>query len=128
MIRVAAAIIKKDNRILICQRGEGGNCPFLWEFPGGKLEQNETFEECAVRECREELSIEINLQGLFARTFYRYSDREISFAFFNADILEGKIKPTVHKEVKWVEPSELKDFEFCPADVEIVEKILSTRT
>ena len=63
-VRVAAAIIRNaDGRILICRRGQGGSCAFLWEFPGGKQEQGENMEECLVRECREELGIEIAVRG-----------------------------------------------------------------
>lgn len=123
MIQVAAAIIKRDDKILICQRGEGGNCSNLWEFPGGKQEQNETLEECLIRECREELSIDIKLNGVFAGTSYKYPDREIEFTFFEAEITGGALRENVHKCVMWVEIGELKNYEFCPADVEVVEKL-----
>lgn len=123
MIQVAAAIIRQEGRILICQRSEGGSCAHLWEFPGGKLEENETPEECVVRECKEELGIDIRLHGVYATTQYRYPEREIAFMFFCAEIEQGKIVPTVHKDVRWVLPSELGNYEFCPADVEVVECI-----
>ncbi len=68
MTRVSAAIIKNsDNEILICQRGPGGSCEFLWEFPGGKI-PGESPEECLVRECREELEIDIEVLDLFEQT------------------------------------------------------------
>jgi ADP-ribose pyrophosphatase len=124
MIHVGAAVIKKDNKVLICQRAGGGSCAFLWEFPGGKLEPNESIEECVIRECREELGIEITVTGLLAETKYKYPDREISFTFYYSEIISGVIEPKVHKEVKWLNPSDLGDFEFCPADVEIALKIM----
>ena len=123
MIHVAAAIIHRGPRILICQRGEGGNCSNLWEFPGGKVEPNETPEQCVLRECREELGIEIELKGLYARTKYRYPDREIAFSFFRAELTNGEIKRKVHRDIKWVLPDELKSYEFCPADIEIVNRL-----
>jgi mutator protein MutT len=120
MIEVAAAIIMKGGRYLICRRGEGGSCAHLWEFPGGKRERGETPEECLWRECREELGVDIHIRTVFEKTTYRYPDREIAFTFFLADIIAGDITPTVHEAVRWVLPSELKNFKFCPADVGIV--------
>ena len=67
MERIAAAILRRNDKILICRRGSGGSCGYLWEFPGGKIEPGETGEDCAVRECREELGVEIQLQGLRRR-------------------------------------------------------------
>lgn len=123
MIQVAAAIIKDDDKILICQRSKGEFCELLWEFPGGKLEAGETFEECVVRECKEELQIHIVINGIFAETTYRYPDREIAFTFFNARIIGGRPKINVHKDMKWVRPEELAKFEFCPADKGIIENL-----
>lgn len=124
MIQVAAAIIWLEGRILICQREDGGSCANLWEFPGGKLEEDETPEECAVRECKEELGIDILLHGTYATSQYRYPEREIAFVFFCAEIGQGSIVPTVHKNVQWVLPCELRNYQFCPADVEIVEQLM----
>jgi len=123
MIQVAAAIIRKNNKILICQRGAGGNCAFLWEFPGGKLESSETLEQCVIRECKEELNINIKIKDIFLRTVYQYPDRDIAFTFFNAEFIAGKIRMNVHKDFKWTAPSELKNFNFCPADIQIVKNL-----
>ncbi len=124
MIRVSAAIIKNsDNEILICQRGPGGSCQFLWEFPGGKIEPGESPEECLVRECREELEIDIEVQDLFAQTTHSYPERDIEFMFFSASLKKGVPTPSVHKNIKWVLQDMLKQYEFCPADVSVVEKL-----
>ena len=124
MTRVSAAIIKNsDNEILICRRGPGGSCQFLWEFPGGKIEQGETPEECLVRECREELEIDIEVLDLFEQTRYSYPERDIEFMFFRASLIKGTPAPSVHDCIKWVSPDRLKDQEFCPADVSVVEKL-----
>lgn len=123
MTQVAAAVLRKDGKIFICQRGAGGSCAFLWEFPGGKLEQGETLEECAVRECKEELNIDISVKGLFDETTYQYPDRKIVIAFFEADVTGGELKRNVHRDMRWVLPSELKNYEFCPADAEIIKKL-----
>ena len=125
MIQVAAAIIKtNDEKILICKRGGSGSCAYLWEFPGGKLEAGETFEQCLLRECREELEIDIKVISVFAETSYTYPERELSFVFFNAEIVNGTPKINVHDDMKWVTPDQLKSFAFCPADVEIIERLV----
>ncbi len=126
MLKVTAAIIRQEGKILICQRGAGGHCAFLWEFPGGKLEAGESEEECLIRECEEELGIHIAIQGVFAETTFQYPDRRIAFTFFNANITSGELMPTVHKQVRWVAPQELPEFDFCPADTEIVQKLIET--
>ena len=78
MILVSAAIIRNTaGEILICQRGAGGSCAFLWEFPGGKQEAGETAADCLVRECREELGIEIDIVALLEQTSYTYPDNKI---------------------------------------------------
>ncbi len=123
MTQVSAAMIRKDGKILICRRGAGGSCAFLWEFPGGKQEPGETPEQCAVRECMEELGIKIKISGIYDRTSYRYPEREIGFTFFEAEILDGEPQISVHSDMHWVLPTELKHYEFCPADVEIIERL-----
>ena len=124
MTRVSAAIINNsDNEILICQRGQGGSCEFLWEFPGGKIEQGESPEECLVRECLEELEIEIEVLDLFEQTKYSYPEREIEFMFFSASLKKGVPTLNVHNSIKWVSPDMLGEYEFCPADVLVVERL-----
>ncbi len=77
MILVSAAIIRNTaGEILICQRGAGGSCAFLWEFPGGKQEAGEKAADCLVRECREELGIEIDIVALLEQTSYTYPDKK----------------------------------------------------
>jgi len=126
MLKVTAAIIREKGKVLICQRGAGGNCAFLWEFPGGKLEPSETEEECLVRECEEELGIKITTGSIFARTKYQYPDREIAFSFIYAQISSGELTPKVHQQVRWVAPNELPKYDFCPADKEVVEMLVKT--
>lgn len=124
MTHVAAAIIKDaEGRILICQRGTGGSCAYLWEFPGGKLEEGESPEDCLVRECREELALDVKVQKIFAETEYEYPDQTIHFTFFTAEICGGRIRTAVHQDLRWARPEELKDYAFCPADVGVAEKL-----
>lgn len=128
MIRVSAAIIKNEiGEILICQRGAGGSCEYLWEFPGGKIEPKESPEECLIRECKEELEIDIEIQNLYAETIYAYPEREIAFLFFCAKIVHGKPTADVHELIKWVFPDKLILYEFCPADKVVVEKLAKSQ-
>lgn len=124
MKRIAAAVLRRKNNILICRRGPGGSCAYLWEFPGGKIEPGETGEECAIRECREELGVEIQIQGLEEEMVYQYPDGPYSFAFYNGSIVKGEPEKRVHLEIRWVSPDELTDFSFCPADRPLVERLI----
>lgn len=124
MIKVTAAILKNEQgEILICQRGADGSCAFLWEFPGGKIEAGETPEKCLIRECREELQIDILIDGIFAETTYSHENKKIAFTFFNGRIVAGSPIISVHVDMKWVQIAALSQYEFCPADVEIVKRI-----
>lgn len=124
MLQVSAAIIRNaKGQILVCRRGPGGNCAYLWEFPGGKQEPSESPEECLMRECQEELGIEIVVEGLYERFSYAYPDKTIDFHFFNAHIAKGSPEIRVHSEIKWVSPQELIPEDFCPADVTMVRQL-----
>ena len=124
MTRVSAVILYNENgEILICQRGAGGCCEYLWEFPGGKEEPKETAAECAVRECREELNIEVGALDTVGTSFYSYPDRDISFTFFKGKILSGEPTQTVHKSIRWVTPKNLSELAFCPAYTWILEQL-----
>lgn len=92
----------------------------------GKLEYGETLEECLVREYKEELEIDIKVGEVFATTEYKYIDLKMSFTFFEAELIYGKLKLNVHNDVKRVLPEELKNYDFCPADVEVVKRLVYT--
>ena len=123
--QVTAAIIRQEQQYLICQRAHDDELPLLWEFPGGKLEPGETLEECIIRECQEELGVDIRICGEFGKTSYPYKQWELVFTFFDAEIAVGTPVTTVHEQIRWVSAAELKEYTFCPADVEIVEKLVN---
>ncbi|MBQ2794723.1 MAG: (deoxy)nucleoside triphosphate pyrophosphohydrolase [Oscillospiraceae bacterium] len=123
MIKVAAAIIEKDGRFLLCRRGPGGNCSFLWEFPGGKIEEGESSFDAVTREIKEELCADIVPQKVFCEYKYSYPEKEIYFYFIKAKLLSEKITPTFHVETKWLLPGELEDLEYCPADLSTVRML-----
>ena len=123
MIKVVAAVIGKDGKFLICKRGPGGNCPFLWEFPGGKIEPDETPFEAIIREIKEELSADIEPSEIFCEYPFSYPEKDIYFYFIKAKLVSEKIEPTFHSETKWLSPFEAENLEFCPADISAAEKL-----
>lgn len=128
LIVAAAIITNEQDEILICRRSQTSKNANLWEFPGGKLEENETPEECAVRECKEELNVDIKTCGIFDTTSFTYPDSHIDFTFFNAKILRGRVTQVVHQDIKWVKRENLKDYNFCPADVDLVDKLIKMQS
>lgn len=128
MKQVTAAIIKDNDKYLICQRGADDECSLLWEFPGGKLEEGETLEECIIREIKEELELDIKVQGIFTTSIYYFDHKEIHFTVYNAVIVAGQMKLNVHNDVRWVGLDELNKYTFMPADIEFVEKLVNVNT
>lgn len=124
-IQVTAAIFHTNDKVLICQRAHDDALPLLWEFPGGKVEEGETLEQCIIRECKEELSVDIQVLEEFGKTSYPHAGNELVFFFFTVEAVGGEFTVNVHEQIKWVSITELIDYVFCPADVEIVEKIIT---
>lgn len=124
-IEVVAAIIEKDGKILICRRAENKTRALKWEFPGGKIEPGETPEQAMLRECREELDVDLCVKGEFMRVLHSYPDIEIQLTVFRTAIIGSDPRCIEHKEIRFVYPSELADFELCPADITVAEKIIS---
>lgn len=125
MTHVSAVILHDEaGRLLICRRGEGGSCAHLWEFPGGKVEPGEAPDACAVRECREELGVEVALTGLYDTAHYDYPERSIDFTFYTGVIAAGTPERRVHTDLVWAEPGSLGRYPFCPADGPLVERLM----
>ncbi len=127
MTEVVAALIWEGNRFLACQRPEGKKRALLWEFVGGKVEKGETPEEALVRECREELDITVAPQSIFMEVVHEYPDITVHLTLFNAVIAEGTPKMIEHNDIRWLTAEEIDQYEFCPADKEILEKIRETK-
>ncbi|MEI6100879.1 MAG: (deoxy)nucleoside triphosphate pyrophosphohydrolase [Eubacteriales bacterium] len=120
--QVTAAIIRKEGKILIAQRGrDDEELPLLWEFPGGKLEPGETPEECIIREIKEELDLDIQPLGIYREIEYQLGDQTIPITFFCAEIKGGQMQLRVHEDARWIHMSEIKEYEFMPPDVEVVK-------
>ena len=126
-IEVSAALIFRDGRMLIAQRHAKSHLGGLWEFPGGKREAGETFEQCLVREIREELGVEISVGGLFEDIAHAYPEKTVHLRFFTCKLLAGEPQPLDCAALKWVTKPELADFEFPAADAQLLEKLKSPR-
>lgn len=123
MVDVSAAVIVREGKILICQRPEGKGNALLWEFPGGKRETGETFEECLIRECREELGITICVHEMLGEAEHTYPDITVHLRFFRASLPAGEPTRREHRDMRWVSATELAFFAFCPADKEFVARL-----
>jgi len=120
---VVAALIWEDGRFMICQRPAHKARGLLWEFVGGKTEYGETKEQALIRECREELDVEISVGDVFYEVVHAYPDLTVRLTLFSAKIVRGEPKLLEHADIRWIHPSEISRFDFCPADEEILRKI-----
>lgn len=123
MTEVVATLIWNKDKFMICQRPAHKARGLLWEFVGGKVEQGETKEQALIRECREELAITLSVGDVFMDLVHDYPDLTVHLTLFNAAIIEGVPQKLEHNDIKWISPSEIPNYEFCPADVEILKKI-----
>ena len=123
MTEVVAALIWQGERFMICQRPAHKARGLLWEFVGGKVEANETKQEALARECREELDVSVSVDDVFMEVVHEYPDLTVRLTTFNAFITHGEPKRLEHNDIQWITPSEIPNYNFCPADVEILEKI-----
>lgn len=123
MVEVVAALIWKNGKFMICQRPAHKARGLLWEFVGGKVEPGETKEQALVRECREELAVTVEVQDEFMSLVHEYPDITIHLTVFNAYIAEGVPQLLEHNDIRWIPPKEIKNYDFCPADNKILEKI-----
>ncbi|MCM3099848.1 8-oxo-dGTP diphosphatase MutT [Priestia megaterium] len=124
MKKVVAAIIKEKDQLLIAQRHSKDPLAGKWEFPGGKLETGETPEECLVREIKEELQVEVEIGSFYDDNVYGFKDQAIHLLFYWAEIMNGEVTPVVHDDVKWITIKELARFDFAPADIPIVKRLM----
>lgn len=125
---VAAVIERADRRLLIGQRRRHDSSPLKWEFPGGKVEPEETPEQALARELREELGATLVRSVVIGRTDYQYPDREkLTVTFFAAQIANGEINPGPFERVTWVLPKELGEYDFLPANAQLIAGLATGR-
>lgn len=123
MIQVVCAIIIYNNKILITQRSETMKLPLKWEFPGGKVEKEESEKQALTREIKEELNIETLPQKRISSHIHDYGSFKINLIAYLCEYVSGEIKLLEHKNYKYVNLDELKNYDLAEADLPIIEKL-----
>ena len=121
-LEVVAALIWREGKFLICQRPENKKRALLWEFVGGKVEKGEKKEQALMRECQEELALKVTPTDVFMEVTHVYPDVTVHLTLFNATA-EGEPQMLEHNDMRWITPSQIDEFAFCPADEDILEKL-----
>ena len=121
---VVAALVWDGDKFMICQRPAHKARGLLWEFVGGKVEKGESKADALVRECKEELDIIVGPNDIYMELVHEYPDITVRLTLYNAVIKEGVPKLLEHNDIKWITPDEIPQFDFCPADEEILRKII----
>lgn len=123
ILEVVAALIWQDGKFFACQRPENKARGGLWEFVGGKVEKGETKEQALIRECREELAVDIRVQDVFMDVLHKYPDITVHLTLFNARFTGKEPQMLEHQAFQWLRPEEADETVFCPADKEILDEI-----
>jgi 8-oxo-dGTP diphosphatase len=124
---VVAALIWEGDRFLICQRPAHKARGLLWEFVGGKVDPGETKAQALVRECREELDITVSVGDVFMEVVHEYPDLLVRLTLFHATIAQGTPQMLEHNDIRWIRVGEIPEFDFCPADVDILKKLMEEK-
>lgn len=124
ILQIAIVLIWREDRVLVqCRLSSAEHLPNVWEFPGGKCEANETPRDCAIREAREELGIEIEIVGERVSIDFAYSNRAITLFPFDAKIVSGEPQSLASSELRWITPREMKPEEFPVANAALIEEL-----
>ena len=123
MTEVVAALIWQGERFMICQRPAHTARGMLWEFVGGKVEPGESKEQALVRECREELAVEVAVGDIFLEVTHTYPDITVHLTLFHASIVQGVPQKLEHNDIRYITVDEIPKYEFCPADEVILQKL-----
>lgn len=123
MTEVVAALIWDGDRFLACQRPPHKARGLLWEFVGGKVEPGETRQEALIRECREELDVEVAVGELFMELTHEYPDLTVRLSLYHASITDGTPKKLEHNDIRWIRVRDIDTLEFCPADADIINRL-----
>ena len=117
---VVAALIVKEGKFLIGKRPDYKSRGGLYEFIGGKVEPNETKEHALIRECEEEIGIKLQVNGVFCQVTHKYPDMLVELTLLKAKIVSGNLTMKEHSDLRWILPSEIPNYKFCPADKDIL--------
>lgn len=120
---VVAALIWDGDRFMACQRPAHKARGLLWEFVGGKVEPGETREQALIRECKEELDVQLSVGQVFMDVTHQYPDLTVHLTLFHAQIASGTPKKLEHNDIRWITVEEIDTLAFCPADEVILKKL-----
>jgi len=123
MLEVVAALIRRDDRFLICRRPAHKARALQWEFVGGKVEAGESGPEALVRECREELDVYLQVEERIMDVVHSYPDLQVHLTLYGARIRSGEPRLLEHCDLRWITPAEIPEYDFCPADRAFLKKI-----
>ena len=124
-VEVVAALIWNGDRFMICQRPPHKARGLLWEFVGGTVEPGESREAALIRECREELAVTVSVGDVFMDVTHEYPDITVHLTLFHATVAQGEIRMLEHCDLRWITPREIPQYDFCPADEEILQRIVA---
>ncbi len=122
-LHAAVAVIKRRGRILICQRHDHDSFGGLWEFPGGKREDGESWEQCLRRELREELGVAVRSITLYGHMRHEFQDGTVQFRVFRCLIARGNPRPLDAQALRWVWPQQLPRYQFPPANRSLISRL-----
>lgn len=124
MIKVVAALIEKDNKILIAKRSTGDLDVFgMWEFPGGKVEPDEDEKQAIEREIFEEFELKIKAREFITNNICEYPTKTVDLRLYRCEYLEGEFQLHDHSEIVWIDKKELLDYQLAPADIPLAEYV-----
>ena len=123
VIRVVAAIIRRDGKLLITRRPDNVHLARLWEFPGGKVEAEESLEQALVREIAEEIGVQVQVLGEYFQVEHHYAERSVRLHFLDCVIVSGEPQTVLVADLRWVTPEELDNFTFPEADRELIARL-----
>jgi 8-oxo-dGTP diphosphatase len=119
----AIGVVRRGGKVLIAKRPAGKHLGGCWEFPGGAVEQGETAEEAVVRELREETGLDVRVTGRAEPIDWDYGDKQVHLDVFICDALPGEPRALGCDEARWVEPRELGDYRFPPANASLLRRL-----
>lgn len=124
IVKVAGAIIRKNDKILIARRAPGEKSQGFWEFPGGKIENGEISSECIKRELKEELNIEADIGLLYSQYSFDYSNISYELYFYEVKSFSGRLKKSVHDKIKWEKIENFHKYVFLPGDSPVIQELI----
>ena len=123
-INVVGAVVVDNGKILAAQRSQSMSLPGMWEFPGGKIDKEETPRDALVREMQEELLCTVEIGEQVASTRYEYDFGFVTLTTFYSRLVEGTPRLTEHSEIRWIDATELDSVEWAPADIPAVNQVM----